>query len=864
MGVSNFPAQATPFVGRSGELVEIAARLRDPACRLLTLVGPGGIGKTRLALEVAQQVTFPDGVFFIPLQPLTSAEFIVTSISDVLHLSSYGNPDVRTQLLAYLQNKYLLLVLDNFEHLLDGTELLLEILEVAPNVNLLVTSRERLRLREEWVIDVHGLPFPQQADTAPAEEYSAVQLFAQSTRRIGSTLRAEDTPYVAQICQLVGGIPLAIELAAAWTRAISCQQIQQELERSLDILETSFRNPEPRHRTMRTTFEPTWQRLTKDEQDVFMRLSVFRGGFTWEAAEQVAGAALRTLSALVDKSLLWLGENGRYDLHELLRQYGEERLEASGLGGQVRDAHSAYYADFIHQREPDIKGRRQLEGLNEISADFENVRSAWNRACMGKNEAVVAQMIDGLWEFCEFHSRQQERQALFQSAEEQFRSGPNERLWGRLLARAATGESAQQPIETAHEIALRHHDDAEVAFCLIRLAFLAYASQKFDEAMAFARQSLVIYTQLQDRYAMANALYTLQSCSYKESWDDFSNYSREALRLRREIGDRIGVGLMLTVEAMDYARTGQFAEAERAWLERLEIGREYDVLSLVASSHGHIAHKVYFFVGDFAQARDHASEAIRTATSIHDMGGIGWGLVDLSLLANMDENYSESKRLCDQAMSLGGRGSAWISDLARWSLSMAACGMGDYGAAASFLSATLRFLSTIHGLVGIIGALPVAAIVLANRGDSVRAVELLALAFTHPVRADGWMRKWPLLMRLCADLERALGPTAFSAAWERGKLLDAEVVIAALQQGFQSDTQTAAKQLMPPLLEPLTNREMEILRLVADGLANQEIADRLFLSLGTVRWYTNQIYGKLGVKARTQAVRRAQELNLLI
>lgn len=845
-------------------MAEIAARLSDPACRLLTLVGPGGIGKTRLALEAARQIVCPDGVYFVPLQPLTSPEFIVTAIGDVLHLSFYGDQDVRTQLLSFLQNKHLLLVLDNFEHLLDGTDLLLEILDSMPDVKLLVTSRERLRLREEWVIDVHGLPFPEAEYVTLAEDYSAVQLFTQSTRRIGSTLRAEDTPHVVRICYLVGGIPLAIELAAAWTRAISCQQISHELEHSLDILETSFRNPEPRHRTMRATFEPTWNRLTENERTVFQKLTVFRGGFTREAAEVIAGASLNVLAALVDKSLLRLGANGRYDLHELLRQYGEEKLEVSGASNLTRDTHSAYYARFVNQRAEDMKGRRQLPALHEINADFENIRTAWTWAAASKYHLMIDQMIEGLWLYGDLRDRDEEMQALFRYAEPCFApqdGAEPHRVWGRLLARANTGQTYSL-LETALQIAQQHDDVGEIAFCLEHLGFIVYERRDYAAAAQLLEQSLIHYRRLGIPYYVADILFAIMVRPYGNVWEAFKNYGVESLRLRREIGDKVGTAWSLFAATVVESRNGHFVEAENLWHERIALAHEIGNLHLLALGYGQLSYQVYFTQGDFEKARTAAEEALKIAGTLPHPNPRAWPLVTLGLLACMNENYQDGKALCQQATLASGFGP--IADLAAWGLCIAACGLKDYEAVEEFLPKALNHGIGMYHPAGTIGCLPVAAILLLHQDNPVRAVELLALALTHPVRAYGWMQKWPLLARLCGKLERTLESDVFVAAWERGKLLDIDDIAIELRQQFPAVPSPSEKKEKGAgsLIELLTEREREVLRLIAGGFSNQDIAYQLILSVGTVKWYTTQIYGKLGVQNRAQAVRRAQELNL--
>lgn len=391
---SHLPTQRTPFVGRGRELAEIANLLTDPACRLLTLIGPGGIGKTRLALQAAteRQVAFPDGAYFVALAPVSAAEFVVPTIANALQFRFGGPADPKEQLLNYLREKKALLVLDNFEHLLAerGAGLLSELLASAPRVKLLVTSRERLNLHEEWLLEVWGMRHPVigQTPEAAIESYSAVQLFLQSVRRAqpGFALSEAETSSIVRICQLLGGMPLALELAAAWVRVLSCAEIAQEIEHGVAFLETTSRNAPERHRSLQAVFDHSWNLLAADEQRAFQNLSAFRGGFGREAAEQVAGASLRLLSALLDKSLLHRTAAGRYDMHELVRQYASERLQEAGEAARVRTRHLDFFTHLSEQAEPEMRGAKSIAWLSQLEAEHANLRAAleWsleNPAC---------------------------------------------------------------------------------------------------------------------------------------------------------------------------------------------------------------------------------------------------------------------------------------------------------------------------------------------------------------------------------------------------------------------------------------------------------------------------------------------------
>ena len=327
----NLPPQTTPFVGRRVELAQIAHYLDRADCHLLTLIGVGGIGKTRLALQAAGQAlgAFADGVYFVPLARISSPEFLVPAIMEAIDYPLSGKADPKRQLLNYLHQKEMLLVLDNFESLFSlpgdsdsGRDLLLEMVKGASKLKLLVTSRERLNLQAEWLLTLQGLPYPP-AETASGEEtFEAVELFAQGAHRVRPDFAlSAEWPEVVRICRLLEGMPLGIELAAAWVSMMPCAEIARELSRGLDLLSTTLHDVPARHKSLEAVFDQSWQLLSEPERAVFKKLSVFQVGFDRRAAEQVAGASLPTLAALVNKSFLRVGSTGRYYMLEPLKQY---------------------------------------------------------------------------------------------------------------------------------------------------------------------------------------------------------------------------------------------------------------------------------------------------------------------------------------------------------------------------------------------------------------------------------------------------------------------------------------------------------------------------------------------------------------
>jgi predicted ATPase len=318
-----------------------------------------------------------------------------------------------------LRDQHLLLVIDNFEHLLGdmaATICLRDMLQSAPHLKLLVTSRERLNLQSEWIFEVHGLPLPPADQLENLEAYSAVTLFVQSARRLQAdfTLTAETQPVVAHICRLLAGLPLGIELAAAWVRPLSCQEIVVEIEQGLDFLAASTRDIPERHRSIKAVFDHSWQLLSEVEQDVLRQLSVFRGDFQREAAETVAGATLPILSALLDKSLLRRNAGGRYDLHELIQQYAAGQLQAEAAAEHAtRSRHSRYYLTLLQSREPDLRSSGQQQALTELNADLDNIRLAWDEAVAHEQIDLLRDVAGSLFYVYELHQYFQEAEALF-------------------------------------------------------------------------------------------------------------------------------------------------------------------------------------------------------------------------------------------------------------------------------------------------------------------------------------------------------------------------------------------------------------------------------------------------------------------
>jgi predicted ATPase/DNA-binding CsgD family transcriptional regulator len=789
MTVHNLPHTAAPFVGRDSELAETSHQLTNTGCRLLTLVGPGGMGKTRLAIRAAQNCAdqFEDGVYFVPLQPLDSQEFLCSAIADAVHFSFSAGGDPQQQLLQYLQEKTLLLVLDNFEHLLDGAELLTELLYAAPDIKLLVTSREVLNLQEEWRFLVGGLPYPETDDVVQPTTYSAVQLFVDRARQVRGDLNlADEQAAVIRVCRLVEGMPLALELAAVWTKALRTDEIASEIQHNLDFLSTSLRNVPQRHRSMQAVFEQTWQRLTDEEQRVFSALSVFRGGFRREAAQAVAAMSLRVLSDLVDKSLLTREPDGRYQIHELLRQYAEARLETTpDEANRIHELHAAYYVRFLYERDNDLNSNRQREVALEIEAELDNTRAAWSWTIEYSRFEKIEQAVYPLALFFSFQSRYVEGIDALEKAVQRLDNGDLRaeicqarvlEALGWLCINGGVFEKAQGALERCCQIYSRR-DDLPVPREDPRLAlsYLYLRQGNFSAAETFCQDALRVYTLRADRVNLINAFYLLV----------------EVARLQGQYE-----------VARNYVRQGYTAETSAIESEEL-----------IAISSVHFAlGRIALDAGDPAEAIDHfeASRAIAQDRG-HDFS-LATALEGIGKCACALGNYGEARRCLREALQIAG-------DRILWLIPPLYVGIGDL------------FLQT---------------------GRQARGVEVLTFALHHP--ASDYETKTRVQRLLSRYPTRA----------EAGQQIFSPVDFNALTNALLEELNRPAPQANAALDDPLSERELEILTLIAAGRSNRQIADQLFLTVGTVKGYITQLYSKLGVESRTQALVRARQLNLLL
>lgn len=852
----NLLRQTTSFVGREQEIRGIIQRLNNPLCQLLTLVGPGGIGKTRLSIEVAYQsgAAYRDGVYFVPLQPLQSAAHIASAIAHVLGLPIRENDDPLQKLLHYLCNRQILLILDNFEHLIDGAEVVTRILENAPMVRMLVTSREPLKLHEEWQWMVQGLNFPSDTSNETTESYSAMQLFTQRAQQIYPDFVPDmHQAAITRICQFVEGIPLAIELAANWTKSLTCDAIADAIQNGIDILTSREQNIPERHRSMRAVYNHSWRLLFEEERRIFERLSVFRGGFTREAAAQVEGATLETLASLVDKSFIRQDRTGRYDIHELLRQYGAEQLEKSKGTQAAANRHLTFYAAYVKCCESELKGKKQLDALNKIEADFENIRTAWLHGVAQHEYALIDSMIETLFWFAEMRSFSGDVRSLFEIAAAAFEPITDtlpHAVWARLALRIHQSADAAL-IDQALAIAQHYGNTAEVAYCQMQRG--VYDTEHLNpHALNELQEALNTYHRIGDDFGLAVTYLNIDYyLGFFADQEGIRNNQNLTLQQARKNGSPYHMFKILFRRAWGCASDGQYEASFHDFTEALSIANQMGFRELAASCIGSLG-CLAFFRGDFQQAKVMFAQNLEGVMQLTDVGEQGVVKIFQAGVACMEENYEEGQRLAQEASILVKPNLMRQRSAARM-MAIAEYGLGNFDKALE----QARWAMAEERSQGIqLWNMPIFALLMAHEGDLQGAAQLLGLSFTHPASPIGWFEKWPMLNKLRTELAEQLGAEAYADAWQRGT----ELELASVVENLLLSTDDQARQ---PLAEPLTDRELEVLRLVADGLSNHEIAEALTVVEGTVKTHIYNLCQKLGVTHRTSAVARARTLHIL-
>jgi predicted ATPase len=622
------PMRGTSFVGRDEELTELATLLTERNVSLLTLLGTAGVGKTRLALQLAfeQQKlrTFKDGVYFVPLESLTEASQLPNGLLDHFGLSQGGKTETLRQLADFLSPKNLLLILDNFEHLNEGAGFLSELLRKCPQLKMLVTSREILKLEEENVFALGGLPFPQKATDKILTNNifsDAVQLFKERAQQVQPHFDLEQhLADVIRICRLVEGLPLGLELAASWVRFMSCAEIANEIENNLELLTTHVQNVPERHRSLRAAFEYSWKLLTTKEQGTLKKLSVFRDGFRREAASEVAGATIPVLASLVDKSLIRVLPTGRYDCHPLLCQYAREKLAANPDEEQsVKAEHVRYYLALLTEQERAITRGGQKEVLRVFQEERGNIELVLAWGLRHLELADLLRWLELMDAYYDSRGAYQDALEFLSRAEAVLdKNNRNERgVLGRVLvekawyilrlgqyheARRVVAEGLGMLPQSANpEWLVTAHNTSGI---LARRTGEGEAAKgHFEIALRLARES-------KDELLIAKALASLADEEDKlGNYEVSENYFLEAITLYQKLGLAIGAIRNLNNLGFHYYTRGDNAKAKPIFEEGLRLAREIEFKQTIPyflNNLGYIA----FDAGDYQTSLELNLEAL--------------------------------------------------------------------------------------------------------------------------------------------------------------------------------------------------------------------------------------------------------------
>jgi predicted ATPase/class 3 adenylate cyclase/DNA-binding NarL/FixJ family response regulator len=790
----SLPSPATPFVGREAELAQIHALLQDPACRLVSLVGLGGSGKTRLAIQAAAEYAtsqaYPDGVCYTGLATISTIEDTVAAVAEALGMPFEVQPRLgltlqaaQAQLLRYLAGKQALLVLDNCEQLLSEEErgfcsMVSDLLAAAPSVKLIATSRERLGLPGEWVLEVAGLPYPGSDEGQAIPEYPSVQLFLKGAARASPFVAGEsDWPAIARICQLLGGMPLGVEMAAGWTKVLTCQEIAAELGRDLLSLIATWRTAPERHRTLRTVLDHSWRLLSEEERTVYCQLSVFRSGFRREAAAQVAGASLPLLAGLIDKSFVQRAMEGpavsqghaerRFEMHPALRQYAMEKLAADpAVYARARTRHAHYYCGWLDEMNERLKGSEQLAALAALRAENQDLHDAWRWLIVQGDEERLRGLLPGMILFHEMRGRWVEARETVGLLVDMLDT----------LGCIVAGGTDRKVDRTA----VAEQDRGLVALALAALRHFSQDDAHWQRLNPYQRESLEMTARLPGGQDKAFAL--LLDCMGPGTLNvqQIRSLCEECIRIFGQVGDTWGVSV---------------AELIRA-------------------------DAVGFGTADAALARAYYQASLEGFVRLGNEWGRAMCLTGLSNLEQRAGRLDAAYRMQQEALDTYLRmEDMWRVALMRSDLGQIAEQMGAFEEARRHYEANAAYF--------------------VRMGDDRQRDETLDRIRRLDERAGLVPEEPPASVSKQAAVQAVLAPLRM------------------------------ARREMPvveepgALVEPLTDREIEVLALLNEGLSNREIAQQLYLSPNTVRVHTHHIYGKLGVSNRTQAAAKGRALGLL-
>lgn len=684
--LTNLPAQLTSFIGRVDEISAILELLKSH--RLVVLTGPGGSGKSRLALRVADELihSFRHGVWLVELAPLDHPGQVADAIAHTLKVSPYTDAAPWIALKHYLASKHVLLVLDNFEHLLEASTRVAELLAAAPQVTVMVTSRERLYVYGEQEYPVQPLNLPDPQDIRAPEklqQYDAIKLFLQRASAVqpGATLDDSQVIAVASICARLDGLPLPIELAAARTKIFDPHQLLARLESRLNTLTSVTRDSPSRQRTLQDTIDWSYNLLNEPEQRVFDQLGVFSGGFSFEAAGTICdpgpeGNTLEILESLLNKSLVYTGEGlagePRFFMLETIHEYARELLEEHSEKQLLRNRHLTFFLELAERAEPNLWGSEQLAWLERLDLEYGNLRAALTRSQILEGKAEIGLYLAGSLEpFWAIRGYLNEGRELLSIA----LSNPEalDRTAARARALRAAGLLAylQSDYPVTESLIgeslsiyreLGHTGQADFGHALITLGDMKSELGKYSEATSLMTEALGIMQELGDPRGITRALWQLGTCAIRPGeFKQAIRYLEEALPLARQTGDKSTIAIVLTGLSEVAIRQGQYERATALEEESLALRRQISETWGIAISLGNFAW-IALNRGELEKAVSLLEESLALRHDIGDMGGIAWCMEKLAEITiakgqegnspHLQKDYQRALRLFGSAQAL--------------------------------------------------------------------------------------------------------------------------------------------------------------------------------------------------------------------
>lgn len=827
LSLYNFPNFLTPFIGRALELAELSRLLNES--RLITLLGLGGMGKSRLAAEFARENAnlFQEGAVFIELAALSDARLIPEAILSALKLDSGSQLTPLEQILAYLRDRTFLLIFDNFEHLLDGSEVLIDILEASAESKILVTSREALDFHAELIYDLNGLSFPETDQTDTPEAYDAVTLFLRTARRVDPmfALSSDNKTAIFKLCQLLSGSPLALELAASWARLLSPQEIVEDLAHNLDLLAVSHKDLSARHRSMRAVFEHSWELLSDTEQDALASLSVFRGGFSKDAAEKVTGAKLRTLLSLVNKSLLQRTPEGRFERHVVVQQFSYEKLSHNPEQlALYQKQHAEYFSGLAEETLNHLSGSEQLDYLKRLDGELNNFRAALSWVYQEADIELALGLAGALsryWEIRGYYSEGRDwlekilvLNESAQAAQLRARAlnglGNISRLQGHLeKARASLEESlrlyrdlqeetsiaqvlsnlglvlrtqgnyalARDLLHESLKLQRKHANKRGTAMVLNNLAIVAFWYGDYAEAQTLLEESLTLVRRLQDDYGTANVLNNLgNALRCQGAYETAQAYQEESLSIFKALKGAHGISQVLNNLALVAIELGQFQQANDYLEESLDLKREAHDLMGEAQVYTNLG-AVALAMDKFNRAEQYLTQALNLHKHFQDMIGIAITINIMGDLARAQNNYPLAQTLYEEALELFrelndklglGESLGNLAEIARLS--------HDYAKAETLAKESLLIHQESNNARGIAESLENLATTLSQTARTEQAATLWAAAETlrQSIRSSFTPAEQKAYEQSVAEARQKTGAEAFAKAWALGQTLTRE------------------------------------------------------------------------------------------